>query len=134
MEKVNHPLKARIYIGGLKSLLIDVVGTIEDIEKSGGVPSDFIETLQDVKGAIDLTLNEFKKVVIRCCDHGTAHDKCDDSCDDSIDDEEYCAECDEICDECVCDEEDDEAEEVIPPSKVKKVESKVIIPAKKKGK
>ena len=66
MQKVNHPLKARMFIGGLKSLLIDVVNDIEEIEKTGSVSNKFIECLGDVKSAIDLTLKEFGKVTVRC--------------------------------------------------------------------
>lgn len=115
MQKVNHPLKARMFVGGLKSLLIDVVNGIEDIEKTGGVPKNFVENLADVKDAIDLTLKEFSKVTIRCCDHGTEHDVCDEDCDDNHsvesdeqevqedrDSEYYCEECDLPESECEC--------------------------------
>ena len=126
MQKVNHPLKARMFVGGLKSLLIDVVNGIEDIEKTGGVPKNFVENLQDVKEAIDLTLKEFSKVTIRCCDHDTGHDVCDEDCEDDhpedTDDrvieedsesEAYCEECDMPESECECQFE----EEAPPPPK-----------------
>ena len=56
MQKVNHPLKARMFVGGLKSLLIGVVETLDNIEKTGAVSKDFVEELGDVRTAIDLTL------------------------------------------------------------------------------
>lgn len=151
MQKVNHPLKARMYIGGLKSLLIDIVNEIEEIEKTGGVSSKFAETLVDVKSAIDLTLTEFKKVTVRCCDHGESHDSCDESCHDDHeyceecgeeecvceegrveDDVDYCSECGELEDECICEEED--ALPVRKPKQIKKLEPKVVTPFRKKGK
>jgi hypothetical protein len=147
MQKVNHPLKARMFVGGLKSLLIDIVNDIEEIEKTGGVSSKFAENLVDVKAAIDLTLIEFKKVTVRCCEHGSEHDECDDSCsdddDDCVDDEYdqgrveedviYCAGCDEPEDECVCElEEEPPPPPPRKPMPVKKVESKVVTSASKR--
>lgn len=130
MQKVNHPLKARMFVGGLKSLLIDVVNDIEEIEKTGSVSNKFIECLGDVKSAIDLTLKEFGKVTVRCCEHGEAHGACDKSCEEDYcsececdpcscgrvdDDVDRCPDCEEYEDECVCDFEDDEEEELPPP-------------------
>jgi hypothetical protein len=130
MQKVNHPLKARMFVGGLKSLLIDVVNDIEEIEKTGSVTNKFIECLGDVKSAIELTLKEFGKVTVRCCEHGTAHSVCDKSCEEDycsdcesdpcaceIEDDDHCPDCKEYEDECVCDldDEDDEEEELPPP-------------------
>jgi hypothetical protein len=122
MQKVNHPLKARMFVGGLKSLLIGVVETLDNIEKTGAVSKDFVEELGDVRTAIDLTLVEFKKVTIRCCDHGSSHETCDESCDDETCDDEYDTSCD-VCgeseQECECDLEEtdpeDEDEEPPPP-------------------
>lgn len=105
MQKVNHPLKARMFVGGLKSLLIDIVNEIEEIEKSSGVSNKFVESLVDVKAAIDLTLLEFKKVTVRCCEHGEAHDECDDSCSDE---EEYCSECET--EPCACGQAEDDVD------------------------
>jgi hypothetical protein len=82
MEKSNHALKARMYLGGLKSMFVDFVTMIEEIEKTGEVSKDFVEGLENVKSAIDLTTKEFSKMVIRCCEHGTAHEECDEECKD----------------------------------------------------
>ena len=154
MQKVNHPLKARMYVGGLKSVLVDIVNDIEEIEKTGGVPSKFIESLIDIKAAIDLTLAEFKKVTVRCCEHGTEHDVCDDSCSDDVDhcdecgefedecaceeghvedDVDRCDECGEFEDECICEEEDAPPPPVRKLNPIKKSEAKVVAPVRKKG-
>lgn len=153
MQKVNHPLKARMFVGGLKSLLIDVVNDIEEIEKTGGVSNKFVEGLVDVKAAIDLTLLEFKKVTVRCCEHGEAHDTCDASCSDDDycsecespscvcgrvdDDVDHCPDCEEYEDECVCDLEEEEELPPPPPARkvtvTKKAAAAVVMP-KKKGK
>jgi hypothetical protein len=82
MDKVNHGLKARMYLGGLKSLFVDFVTMIEEIEKTGEVSKEFVEGLENVKAAIDLTTKEFNKMVVRCCEHGTSHEECDDDCHD----------------------------------------------------
>lgn len=148
MQKVNHPIKARMYIGGLKSLLVDIVNEIEEIEKTGGVSGKFIENLVDVKAAIDLTLTEFKKVTVRCCEHGESHDTCDESCHDDYceecggkecfceegrveDDVVYCSDCNEPEGDCICYDE----EVIVPPRKMKKSpQPKVNAHFKKKGK
>ena len=122
MQKVNHPLKARMYVGGLKSLLVDIASTIEEIENSGNVPQSFVENLVDLKEAIDLTVNEFKKVVVKCCDHGEGHDSCSEECDEDDpedDDELYCEECGVSLDGCVCKEEEEP-----PPPPPRKVPAK----------
>jgi len=127
MQKVNHPLKARMYIGGLKSLLVDVASSIEEIEKTGGVPQSFLENLTDLKEAIDLTVSEFKKVVVKCCEHGDGHDTCDEDCDDDAAEEyeEYCETCELLIDECECD-----VEEEAPPPPPRKLPAKKL-PARK---
>ena len=138
MEKVNHPLKARMYIGGLKSLFGDMHDMIADIEKTGRVPVDLIKSFLDVKDAIDLTIAQLKRSSVRCCDHGDhPHSECDEECyDDEDDDTDACEGCGEPCEDCECDVDEEEEEEPPPPppSKVKKAPSKVVIPAKKKGK
>jgi hypothetical protein len=122
MKKANHPLKARMFVGGLKSMLIDVIANVEDIEKSGTVPRDFIQGLTDVKHAIDLTLKEFKNVTLRCCEHGEhSHSECDEEChehdieqdEDEEEEQLYCETCDEY--DCVCDEEEEEEAPPPPP-------------------
>lgn len=159
MQKVNHPLKARMYIGGLKSLFVDLVNEIEQIETNGVVSNKFVENLADVKSAIDLTLTEFKKVTVRCCEHGSEHDVCDESCADEQESDEcpdchaewdecdceeghiendvdICPECDELEDECVCEEPEEPPakpsfrKETVPAKK----ELKVVTPVRKKGK
>ena len=149
MEKVNHALKARMYIGGLKSLFGDMHDMIADIEKTGRVPADLIQSFIDVKEAIDLTVFQLKKASVRCCDHADhPHAECDEECLDGSDDDEeeglYCEGCDERCEDCECDTDEDDVEEEEPPPPPKKssakkpsaknVDNKVVIPAKKKGK
>lgn len=156
MNKVNHPLKARMYIGGLKSLFVDLVNEIEQIETNGVVSNKFIENLSDVKAAVDLTLSEFKKVTIKCCEHGEAHDDCDETCEDSAEDDEceecgvdpcackegyveddviFCEECGEIETDCDCWEEPPPPVPVRKTSAPVKKESKVVsVPSKQRGK
>lgn len=88
MEKANHALKARMYLGGLKSMFVDFVTMIEEIEKTGEVSKEFVDGLENVKSAIDLTTKEFSKMVIRCCEHGTAHEECDAECQEEDNEEE----------------------------------------------
>jgi len=124
MQKVNHPLKARMYVGGLKSLLLDIASSIEKIETSGNVPHSFIENLTDLKEAVDLTITEFKKVVVKCCEHGETHDSCSEDCDDEeMEEKEYCEECGEVLEDCDC-EEDEEDEEELPPVPPRKTSTK----------
>jgi hypothetical protein len=101
----NHSLKARMYLGGLKSLFADMHDMIEGVEKTGNMPGSMLQNLVDVKEAIDLTLQQLKKATVQCCEH-------DDSCEDEDEDEElYCEDCDLSLADCDCEEEDYEQEE-----------------------
>lgn len=130
MAKVNHPLRARMYVGGLKSLFGDMHDTLVDVEKTGNMPNDMLQNLLDVKQAIDLTVAELKKVVVRCCEHGTpGHDKCTGECSEGDDDAEACSfECGHHSDDAFI--EDDETEETLPPPSVKAKKMKVGVPEK----
>ena len=55
MEKNSKHIKARIYIGGLRSLFEDMAGILAEIEKTGSVPNGIVESLNDISEAIDLT-------------------------------------------------------------------------------
>lgn len=94
-EKVNHPLRARMYVGGLKSLFGEMHDTLVEVEKTGTMPPDMLETLLDVKQAIDFTVNELRRTMPKCCEHGKdPHPACDDECleeDKQLDEE--CNEC-----------------------------------------
>ena len=139
MEK-NHSLKARMYLGGLKSLFADMHDLIEGVEKTGSMPSGMLQNLVDTKEAIDLTLQQLKKATVQCCEH-------DDSCEDEDEDEElYCEDCDLSLADCDCEDEDYEEEEPEPepktatrkPSKKEKVvvpsPTVTPVPASKKNK
>lgn len=78
--KTNHPLKARLFIGGLKSLFGDMHDMLEEVEKTGQMSRDMITSLTDVHEAIDLAVDELKKVMSPCCDHSPDAHLCDDSC------------------------------------------------------
>lgn len=78
--KTNHPLKARLFIGGLKSLFGDMHDMLEEVEKTGQMSRDMITSLTDVHEAIDLAVDELKKVMAPCCDHSPDAHLCDDSC------------------------------------------------------
>lgn len=80
--KTNHPLKARLFIGGLKSLFGDMHDMLEEVEKTGQMSRDMITSLTDVHEAIDLAVDELKKVMSPCCDHSPDAHQCDDSCED----------------------------------------------------
>jgi len=78
----NHPLKARLFIGGLKSLFGDMHDMLEEVEKTGQMSRDMITSLTDVHEAIDLAVDELKKVMSPCCDHSPDAHQCDDTCND----------------------------------------------------
>ena len=101
----NHSLKARMYLGGLKSLFADMHDMIEGVEKTGNMPGSMLQNLVDTKEAIDLTLQQLKKATVQCCEH-------DDSCEDEDEDEElYCEDCYLSLADCDCEEEDYEQED-----------------------
>ena len=124
MEK-NHSLKARMYLGGLKSLFADMHDLIEGVEKTGSMPSGMLQNLVDTKEAIDLTLQQLKRATVRCCDHDHS---CEEESENEEDDEIYCEDCDHSLDDCECDEEDEEEEEPEPEPQPKAATKK---PAKK---
>lgn len=139
MEK-NHSLKARMYLGGLKSLFADMHDMIEGVEKTGNMPGSMLQNLVDTKEAIDLTLQQLKKATVQCCEH-------DDSCEDEDEDEElYCEDCDLSLEDCDCEDEDEDEDEPEPepktatrkPSKKEKVvvpsPTVTPVPASKKNK
>jgi len=134
----NSPVKARMFVGGLKSLFLDMAETLEQIEKTGAMPVDMLESLVDVKAAIDMTLVELNKNKIRCCEHegNCYHESQEEECESCeqplVDCEcEFCEECGEEMHDCECEEQ----EEPLPPQKsvipIKKQETKVVISKKK---
>jgi len=126
MEK-NHSLKARMYLGGLKSLFADMHDLIEGVEKTGSMPSGMLQNLFDTKEAIDLTLQQLKRATVRCCDHDHNH-SCEEENEneEDEDDEIYCEDCDLSLEDCDCEEEeeDEEEEEPQPQPQVKKLTKK----------
>lgn len=139
----NNPIKARLYIGGLKSLFVDIVNSLEEIENTGNVPIDLLQTLEDVKNAIDMTTNQLKRTSagMKCCEHAPEpkEEKVCEGCGQPPNECEceFCEECGkELIHDCQCDI-------VVPPTSPtfpksvpnKKSESKVINKTKKtKGK
>lgn len=125
MEK-NHSLKARMYLGGLKSLFADMHDLIEGVEKTGSMPSGMLQNLFDTKEAIDLTLQQLKRATVRCCDHDHNH-SCEEENEneEDEDDEIYCEDCDLSLEDCDCEEEEDEEEEEPQPQpQIKKLTKK----------
>lgn len=130
MGNDNGPIKARMFVGGLKSLFIDMAETLDEVEKTGSMPVDMLQSLLDVKAAIDMTLIQLSKTKMRCCEHAPAcdHDDEDEDCDDEL----FCEGCDFPCEECECeDEQEDEPPPPPPNRKAKKEFDKVVIPTKK---
>ena len=129
MEK-NHSLKARMYLGGLKSLFADMHDLIEGVEKTGSMPSGMLQNLFDTKEAIDLTLQQLKRATVRCCDHDHNHSREEENeNEEDEDDEIYCEDCDLSLEDCDCEEEEDEEEEEPEPEPQQKAVTKK--PAKK---
>jgi flavoprotein len=129
----NSPLKARMFVGGLKSLFIDMAETLDEVEKTGSMPVDILQSLMDIKSAIDMTLIQLSRASVRCCEHAP---ECPHTEGDEEDDEQelMCEGCDESLEECECEEEEEEEEEPPPPPPpppVKKQKNKVVIPSKK---
>ena len=102
MGNNNGPIKARMFVGGLKSLFVDMAETLEQVEKTGTMPVDMLESLLDVKAAIDMTLIQLNKTQMRCCDHAPACSH----------DEEECEECGEEIKNCECEFCEDCGEEI----------------------
>jgi hypothetical protein len=84
-KEITAQLKARLYIGGLKSLFGDMHDMIAEIEKTGQMPKDMLHNLEDVKEAIDLTVYHLNKATMKCCNHAAdqPHD-CSDDEDEEI--------------------------------------------------
>ena len=61
MGNDNGPIKARMFVGGLKSLFIDMAETLDEVEKTGSMPVDMLQSLLNVKAAIDMTLIQLSK-------------------------------------------------------------------------
>jgi hypothetical protein len=127
MKEKNSQLKAKLYIGGLKSLFGDLHDAMAEVEKSGQMPGDMIQSLIDVKDAVDLTITQLKRAVVPCCSHHQQPELEGDDDDDDDESEECESECEE-CGEQGCDgacEEDEEPEleikeELLPITKNKK--------------
>lgn len=85
-KEITAQLKARLYVGGLKSLFGDMHDMIAEIEKTGQMPKDMLHNLDDVKEAIDLTVLHLKKATMKCCSH--AADQEHDCSDDDEDEDE----------------------------------------------
>lgn len=85
-KEITAQLKARLYVGGLKSLFGDMHDMIAEIEKTGQMPKDMLHNLDDVKEAIDLTVLHLKKAMMKCCSHA-ADEEHDCSDDDDNEDE-----------------------------------------------
>ena len=69
MNKKSKNIKARLYIGGLRSILSDMSELLTEVEKTGEVPSNIEQSLLDVSEAIQMTIKRLKMVTNKCCDH-----------------------------------------------------------------
>jgi hypothetical protein len=103
MTNDNGSIKARMFVGGLKSLFVDMAETLEQVEKTGTMPLDMLQSLLDIKSAIDMTLIQLSKTQMRCCEHAP-------ECVHS--EEKVCEECQEVVEECLCEEEEEEEEDI----------------------
>lgn len=111
----NGPLKARLFVGGLKSLFLDMANILEEVEKTGAMPTDILESLSDVKDAVDLTLSQLNRLPQRskrCCEHSEQCEKDEDGSDEDEEDEEEDEE-----EELYYDDDDDDDEEPEPEPK-----------------
>jgi hypothetical protein len=122
MKNNNGPLKARMYIGGLKSLFVDMAETLDEVEKTGSITTNMINTLQDIKQAIDLTLQQLNELGPRCCQYAP---DCDGHEDEDDEENWECNRCGDDENDCDCeDDEDDEEPAPVKKPKVKVVSSK----------
>lgn len=55
---------------------------LEEVEKTGQMSRDMITSLTDVHEAIDLAVEELKKIMAPCCDHSPDAHQCDETCID----------------------------------------------------
>ena len=114
-KKVNHRVKARMFVGGLKSLFGEMHDALAEIEKTGVITEQFVDSLSEVKEGIDLAMKELKKISEPCCEYDTPHDCEEDDCDDYDDEQDnshkkdydqccsnYCKGCD-----CYCHDEEE---------------------------
>ena len=86
--KSIHPIKARLLVGGLKSLFGEMHDMLSDLEKEGRMPKNGIDTLADVKKAIDMTVVELQKITPACCSHDqNRHEDCEE-CNPTEEEEE----------------------------------------------
>ena len=111
MGNNNGPIRARMFVGGLKSLFIDMAETLDEVEKTGTMPVDMLQSLLDVKAAIDMTLLQLTKTQMRCCEHAPTCSHGDEECEECGEDQESCV-CFTDDDEDDDTGEDDEEEEV----------------------
>jgi hypothetical protein len=116
MEKKSNHIKARIYIGGLRSLFEDMAGILAEIEKTGSVPDGIVESLNDISEAINLTIARLKSATVKCCVHGPEVQEDVEDDDDEVEDS---------CEECECEEK-----ETPPPSEKKSKKSTASQPKK----
>lgn len=83
-EATSASIKARMYLGGLKSLFAELHEAIEEAEKTGVVTEGLLSNIKDLKVAIDIATTMFDHPSIsakstrqggRCCDHATQADQ-----------------------------------------------------------
>lgn len=84
-KKVNHLVKARMFIGGLKSLFGEMHDALAEVEKTGVITEQFVDSLSEVKEAIDLAMNELKKISQPCCEYDKPHNCEEEDCDSNDD-------------------------------------------------
>lgn len=148
-EQQDHmlePLRARLLLGGLKSLFLSMQDAIDETEQEGSVTQALVDGLLDTREAIQMVLNQLAHVQNiskgsrACCEHALCTTEgCEGDCEDCHEDacQEDCEDCDscEGCEPCEEeeDEEDEEAEFVSEPVKAKKPAKKPVKAKQKKA-
>lgn len=144
-EQQDHmlePLRARLLLGGLKSLFLSMQDAIDETEQEGSVTQALVDGLLDTREAIQMVLNQLAHVQNiskgsrACCEHALCTTEgCEGDCEDCHEDacQEDCEDCDS-CEGCEpCEEEDEEAEFVSEPVKAKKPAKKPVKAKQKKA-
>lgn len=90
-DEAKQAIKARMFIGGLKSMFGNMHDALTEVEKDGVMPRRLFDELLDVKDAIEMTLNQLYRAQAKCCDHDEddhQHHHDEDDEDDGISDDE----------------------------------------------
>lgn len=114
MSKKSKNIKARLYIGGLRSIFSDMTELLTEVEKTGEVPSNIEQSLSDVSEAIVMTVKRLKMVTSKCCEHST--ENLDEKGEDEEEEEEFskkCSSCEKHHPQMIDDSEEEPSEEEV---------------------